>query len=59
MILLLLVIMMMINNNNDNINNNDNVNKNQMIWLNKCFLRLCLKVFCLWDLIPKRRTNEW
>ena len=31
-----------------NINNNDgNVSKNQVIWLKKCFLRLCLKVFKL------------
>ena len=31
----------------NNINNKDNVNKNQVIWLKKCFLRLCLKVFKL------------
>ena len=30
---------------NDNINNNGNISKNQVIWLKKCFLRLCLKVF--------------
>ena len=32
---------------NNNINNNGNVSKNQVIWLKKCFLRLCLKVFKL------------
>ena len=31
----------------NNINNNGNVIKNQVIWLKKCFLRLCLKVFKL------------
>ena len=41
-IILMLVIIVMINNN---INDNGNVNKNQVIWLKKCFLRLCLKVF--------------
>ena len=40
-ILLLVIIMIMINNNNNN------ANKNQVIWLKKCFLRLCLKVFKL------------
>ena len=43
-IILMLVIIVMINNN---INDNGNVNKNQVIWLKKCFLRLCLKVFKL------------
>ena len=42
-ILLLLIILI----NNDNNNNNGNVSKNQVIWLKKCFLRLCLKVFKL------------
>ena len=32
---------------NNNINNNGNISKNQVTWLNKCFLRLCLKVFKL------------
>ena len=40
--LLLLIILI-----NNNINNNGNVSKNQVIWLKKCFLRLCLKVFKL------------
>ena len=31
----------------NNINNDGNVIKNQVIWLKKCFLRLCLKVFKL------------
>ena len=42
-IILLVIIIITINN----INNKDNVNKNQVIWLKKCFLRLCLKVFKL------------
>ena len=41
-ILLILIIIIIIN---DNINNNGNISKNQVIWLRKCFLRLCLKVF--------------
>ena len=41
-ILLILIIIIIIN---DNINNNGNISKNQVIWLKKCFLRLCLKVF--------------
>ena len=41
-ILLILIIIIIIN---DNINNNGNISKNQFIWLKKCFLRLCLKVF--------------
>ena len=41
-IILLILIMIIIN---DNINNNGNISKNQVIWLKKCFLRLCLKVF--------------
>ena len=41
-IILLLLIIVIINNNNDG-----NVNKKQVIWLKKCFLRLCLKVFKL------------
>ena len=42
-IIILLLLMIIINNNN----NNGNVSKNQVIWLKKCFLRLCLKVFKL------------
>ena len=41
-IVTLLLLIILINNN---MNNNGNVNKNQVIWLTKCFLRLCLKVF--------------
>ena len=41
-IILLILIIIIIN---DNINNNGNISKNQVIWLKKCFLRLCLKVF--------------
>ena len=37
-----LLLIILINNNN-----NGNVIKNQVIWLKKCFLRLCLKVFKL------------
>ena len=40
----LLLIIIIVNNN---INNNGNFSKNQFIWLSKCFLRLCLKVFKL------------
>ena len=43
-IITLLLLIILINNN---INNNGNVSKNQVIWLKKCFLRLCLKVFKL------------
>ena len=43
-IIILLLSIIIINNN---INNNGNVSKNQVIWLKKCFLRLCLKVFNL------------
>ena len=43
-IITLLLLIILINNN---INNNGNVIKNQVIWLKKCFLRLCLKVFKL------------
>ena len=52
-IILLLLIFTTFNNNIiittliNNINNNGNVSKNQVIWLKKCFLRLCLKVFKL------------
>ena len=41
-ILLLLTILV-----NNYIINNGSVSKNQVIWLKKCFLRLCLKVFKL------------
>ena len=37
-----LLLIILINNINDG-----NVIKNQVIWLKKCFLRLCLKVFKL------------
>ena len=43
-IIILLLLIILTNNNN---NNNGNVSKNQVIWLKKCFLRLCLKVFKL------------
>ena len=43
-IIILLLSIRLINNN---INNNGNVSKYQVIWLKKCFLRLCLKVFKL------------
>ena len=43
-IITLLLLIILINNN---INNNGNVSKNQVIWLKKCFLRFCLKVFKL------------
>ena len=39
-IILLLLIILVINNN---INNNGNFDKNQVLWLKKCFSRLCLK----------------
>ena len=42
-IITLLLLIILINNNI----NNGNVSKNQVIWLKKCFLRLCLKVFKL------------
>ena len=44
-ILVILLLWIIIINNN--INDNGNVSKNQVIWLKKCFLRLCLKVFKL------------
>ena len=44
-IILLILIIIIIIIINDNINNNGNISKNQVIWLKKCFLRLCLKVF--------------
>ena len=43
-IILLLLIILTLNND---INNNGKVSKNQVIWLKKCLLRLCLKVFKL------------
>ena len=43
-IIILLLLIILINNN---INNIGNVSKTQVIWLKKCFLRLCLKVFKL------------
>ena len=43
-IIIILLLLLIINNNN---NNNDHVTKNQIIWLKKCFLRLCLLVFKL------------
>ena len=43
-IIILLLLIILTNNNN---NNNGNVSKNQVIWLKKCFLRLCLKVLKL------------
>ena len=44
-ILVILLLWIIIINNN--INDNGNVSKNQVIWLKKCLLRLCLKVFKL------------
>ena len=44
-IIILLILIIIIIIINDNINNNGNISKNQVIWLKKCFLRLCLKVF--------------
>ena len=44
-LLILIIIIIIIIIINDNINNNGNISKNQVIWLKKCFLRLCLKVF--------------
>ena len=41
-IIIILLLLIIINNT---INNNGNISKNQVIWLKKCFLRLCLKVF--------------
>ena len=41
-IITLLLLIILINNN---IYNNGNVVKNQVIWLKKCYSRLCLKVF--------------
>ena len=42
-IIILLLLIIIINKNN----NNDNAIKNQVIWLKKCFLRICLNVFKL------------
>ena len=44
MIIITLVLLIILISNN---NNNGNVIKDQFIWLKKCFLRLCLKVFKL------------
>ena len=46
-IIIILLLLIILNNNNNNNNNNGNFSKNQVIWLKKCFLRLCLKVFKL------------
>ena len=46
-IIIIILLLLLINIINNNINNNGNVSKNQVIWLKKCFLRLCLKVFKL------------
>ena len=43
-IIIILLLLIIINNT---INNNGNISKNQVIWLKKCFLRLCLNVFKL------------
>ena len=45
-IIIILLLLIILTNNNNN-NNNGNVSKNQVIWLKKCFLRLCLKVLKL------------
>ena len=42
-IIIILLLLMILNSNI----NNSNFSKNQVIWLKKCFLRLCLKVFKL------------
>ena len=54
-ILLILIIIIIIN---DNINNNGNISKNQVIWLKKCFLRLCLKVFKIFQKTSKLQYTE-
>ena len=45
MIIITLILLIILINNN--IYNNGNAIKHQVIWLRKCFLRLCLKVFKL------------
>ena len=47
-VMITIIMIIMINNNNKN-NHNHNVSKNQFICLEKCFSRLCFKVFELSD----------
>ena len=49
MITITMIIMINNNKNNNNHNHNHNVSKNQFICLEKCFSRLCFKVFELSD----------
>ena len=41
------VVTLIYSNNNTNNNNNKSIDDNQIIWLIKCFLSLCLRVFKL------------
>ena len=47
-VMITIIMIIIINNNNKN-NHNQNVSKNQFICLEKCFSRLCFKVFELSD----------
>ena len=47
-VMITIIMIIMINNNNSH-NHNHNVSKNQFICLEKCFSRLCFKVFELSD----------
>ena len=46
-VIILLLVIIILNATTAIAGNNDNVNKNRVIWWQKCFLRLCLKVFKL------------
>ena len=48
-VVMITIIMIMIINNNNKNNHNQDVSKNQFICLEKCFSRLCFKVFELSD----------
>ena len=48
-VVMITIIMIIIINNNNKNNHNHNVSKNQFICLEKCFSRLCFKVFELSD----------
>ena len=48
-VMITIIMIIMINNNNNKNNHNQNVSKNQFICLEKCFSRLCFKVFELSD----------
>ena len=46
-VVIIIILLLLIIKINNNTNNNGNVSRNYVILLNKCFIRLCLKVFKL------------